>query len=96
MPEGTGAGHPFPDAHFEVDGVHAELLGVEVAELGEGACDVVDVVGSLDQRTCHLLAVRLDLSGAVVQVEVGEVGLGLRVGAEHPVGTEGSGVGGDR
>lgn len=90
--EGAGAGHPFPDAHFEVDGVHAELLGVEVAELGESTRDVIDVVDGLNQCTHDLLAVRLDLSGAVVQVEVGEVGLGWRVGGEHPGGQRGSGT----
>lgn len=62
--ERSQAGHPFPDAHFEVDGVHAELLGMEVAQLGEGTSDVIDVVGSIYQRSCHLLAMRLDLSGA--------------------------------
>lgn len=90
--EGAGAGHPFPDAHFEVDRVHTELLGVEVAELGESTRDVIDVVDSLNQCTHDLLAVRLDLSGAVVQVEVGEVGLGWRVGGEHPGGQRGSGT----
>lgn len=93
--EGSRAGHPFPGAHFEVDGVHAELLGVEVAELGEGTRDVIDVVGSLDQGSCHLLAVPLDLSGAMLQVEVGEVGLGLGVGGEHPGGQRESGTDGD-
>lgn len=65
MQEGSQTGHPFPDAHFEVDGVHTELLGVEVAQLGEGTSDVINVVGSLNQRIRHLLAVPLDLSGAM-------------------------------
>lgn len=63
--EGSWAGHPLPDTHFEVDRVHAELLGVEVAELGEGTSDVIDVVGSFHQCSRHLLAVRLDLSRAL-------------------------------
>lgn len=58
-------GQPFPDTHFEVDRVHAQLLGMEVAELGEGACDVINMVGSLDQGSHYLLAVPLDLSRAV-------------------------------
>lgn len=62
--DGSQAGHPFPAAHFEVDRVHAELLGMEVAELGEGTSDVINVVGSLYQCSRHLLAMSLDLSGA--------------------------------
>uniref|UniRef100_A0A8D2NUS0 Uncharacterized protein n=1 Tax=Zosterops lateralis melanops TaxID=1220523 RepID=A0A8D2NUS0_ZOSLA len=54
------------------------FLGVEVAELGEGTSNVVDVVGSFDQGSRHLLAMALDL--------MGEVGLGRGVGAEHPGG----------
>lgn len=60
--EKSRAGHPFPDTHFEVDRVHTELLGMEVAELGKGTRDVINVVGSLDQCRRDLLAVRLDLS----------------------------------
>lgn len=65
MQEGSWAGHSFPDTHFEVDRVHAEFLGVEVAELGEGTSNVIDVVGSFDQCSRHLLAVPLDLSRAL-------------------------------
>lgn len=63
--EGSWAGRPCPHTHFEVDRVHTQFLGVEVAELGEGTSKVIDVVGSFDQCSRHLLAVTLDLSGAL-------------------------------
>uniref|UniRef100_A0A663F3F6 Uncharacterized protein n=1 Tax=Aquila chrysaetos chrysaetos TaxID=223781 RepID=A0A663F3F6_AQUCH len=80
---------PLQNAHFEVDGVHAELLGVvgvQVAELGQGLAEVVHVLDGVAQGVHHLLAVAADLVGAGAQVEVGEVGLGRGVGDEHPAG----------
>lgn len=65
MQEGSWAGHPSPDTHFEVDRVHTEFLGVEVAELGEGTSEVIDVVDSFHQGARHLLAVPLDLGRAL-------------------------------
>lgn len=77
-------------AHLEVDGIHPQLVGVQVAQLGQGAGQIVDVFNSLRQRLGYFLAMSLDLGGAVAQVEVGEVCLGGGERVESPVGSKGS------
>lgn len=74
--------------HLEVDGVHTQLVCVQVAERGQHAGQVVQAAHGLGQRICHLLAMGLDLGRAGAQVEVGEVGLGGGEGCEGP-GEEG-------
>lgn len=74
---------PSPRAHLEVDRVHTQLVGVQVAQSRQGAGQVIQVAHSFGQRISHLLAMGLDLVGAVAQVEVGEVGLGGGEAQEH-------------
>lgn len=82
----AGQGHQQAVAQeLEVDGVHAQLVGVQVAEGGQGTGQVVQVGHGGGQRISHLLAVGLDLGGAGAQVEVREVGLGGGEGLEGPV-----------
>lgn len=72
--------------HLKVDGIHAEFLGVQVAELGKGSRHIVQVVDGFGHRVDHFLAVSLEIAGAGAQVEVVEVGLGGWVSGEHPAG----------
>ena len=66
---------------LEVDGVHMQLLGIQVAQSWQGAMQVLQV----GHDVITLFAIALDLGGAVGQVEVGEVGLGDREAQEHPL-----------
>ena len=77
---------PQSPACLEVDGVNTQVVGVQVAELGQGLAEVVQALDGVAQGVRHFLAVAADLVGARAQVEVGEVGLGLGVGDEHPAG----------
>ena len=77
---------PGPRAHLEVDRVHAQHVGVQLAQLGQRARHVVDALDRVAHGGHHLGAVRAQLRGARVQVEVREVGLGLRVAGEEPAG----------
>uniref|UniRef100_A0A803VA29 Uncharacterized protein n=1 Tax=Ficedula albicollis TaxID=59894 RepID=A0A803VA29_FICAL len=61
--QGSWAGHPFPDTHFEVDRVHAEFLGVEVAE--QSLAEVVQVLDGIAQGSHHFLAMATDLVRAL-------------------------------
>lgn len=90
---GASGGHPAPPpdpapprapprAHLEVDRVYAQHVGVQLAQLGEGARHVVDALDRVAHGGHHLGAVRAQLRGARVQVEVREVGLGLGVAGE--------------
>uniref|UniRef100_A0A8B9MHV2 Uncharacterized protein n=1 Tax=Accipiter nisus TaxID=211598 RepID=A0A8B9MHV2_9AVES len=58
----------------KIDGVDTQVVGVKVAELGQGLAEVVHALDGVAQGVHHLLAM----------VEVGEVGLGRGVGDEHP------------
>uniref|UniRef100_A0A8D2LCH9 Uncharacterized protein n=1 Tax=Varanus komodoensis TaxID=61221 RepID=A0A8D2LCH9_VARKO len=46
-------------AHLEVHGVHVQLVAVQLAQLGEGLLDVVQVLDGISEGGEHLLAVRL-------------------------------------
>lgn len=63
----------------EIDRVHAEVVGMQVAKLGEGAADVVQVLQGAVQRLAHFLSLVDNVLRAGTQVKVGEVGLALRV-----------------
>lgn len=76
---------PSPRAHLEVDGVHAQNVGVKLAQLGQGARDVVDALDRIAQGGHHLGTVHAQVRGARAQVQVREVGLGLGVAGEEPV-----------
>lgn len=71
-------------AHLEVERVHAQDVGVQLAELGQRARHIVDVLDRVAQGGHHLGAVRAQVRRARVQVEVRKVGLGLRVAGEEP------------
>lgn len=63
---------------------------MQLAQLGQGAGDVVDALDRVAHGGQHLGAVHAQLRRARVQVEVREVGLGLGVAGEESAG----GVGG--
>ena len=75
-----------PRAHLEVDRVHSQNVGVQLAQLGQGAGDVVNVPDRVAHGRHDLGAVRAQMRRAAVQVEVWEVGLGLGVAGEEPAG----------
>lgn len=93
----TPAGSPSPPlpprAHLEVDRIHAQDVGVQLAQLGQGAGDVVDVLDRFAHGGQHLGAVCAQLLRPLVQVEVGEVGLRLWIAVEEPRGEWGREVG---
>ena len=76
-----------PRTHLEVDRVHAQHVGVQLAQLGQRARHVVNALDRVAHGGHHPGAVRAQLRGARVQVEVREVGLGLRVAGEEPAGS---------
>lgn len=78
----------FSQTHLEVDRVHTQDVGVQLAQLGQSAREVVDVFNRLAHSSQDLGAMGLQLLGPVVQVEVREVGLRLGVAAEEPGGRE--------
>lgn len=57
---------------------------MQLAQLGQRARDVVNALDRVAHGGHHLGAVRAQVRGAGVQVEVWEVGLGLRVAGEEP------------
>uniref|UniRef100_A0A8D2LC51 Uncharacterized protein n=1 Tax=Varanus komodoensis TaxID=61221 RepID=A0A8D2LC51_VARKO len=59
--------------HLEVLGVHVQLVAVQLAQLGEGLLDVVQVLDGISEGGEHLLAVRLDLGIAADGGGIGEV-----------------------
>ena len=79
-----------PRAHLEVDRVHSQNVGVQLAQLGQGAGDVVNVPDRVAHGRHDLGAVRAQMRRAAVQVEVWEVGLGLGVAGEEPAGCGGN------
>ena len=79
-----------PRAHLEVDRVHSQNVGVQLAQLGQGAGDVVNVPDRVTHGRHHLGAVRAQMRRAAVQVEVWKVGLGLGVAGEEPAGCGGN------
>lgn len=74
-----------PRTHLEVDGIHTQLVGVQVAQSRQSTGQVIEVVCGIGQRISDLLAVSLDLGGAVAYIKVREVGLGGGEASEHPV-----------
>lgn len=78
---------PFnPSPYLEVDRVHAQLVGVQVAQSRQGTGQVIQVSNCGGQGIGDFLAVGLDLGRAVADIKVREVGLGGGVYHEHPVG----------
>lgn len=75
-----------PRAHLEVDGVHSQLVRVQVAQSRQGAWQVVQVVHGQSQCVGDLLAVGFHLCGAGAQVQLEEVSLGGGEGQEGPAG----------
>uniref|UniRef100_A0A8C0HN25 Uncharacterized protein n=1 Tax=Buteo japonicus TaxID=224669 RepID=A0A8C0HN25_9AVES len=53
-------------ACLEVDGVDTQVVGVKVAELGQGLAEVVHALDGVAQGVHHLLAMAADLVGAGV------------------------------
>lgn len=51
---------------------------MQVAKLGEGAAEVIQVLQGVIQRLAHFLSLVDDVLRAGTQVIMGEVGLGLR------------------
>lgn len=78
--------------HLEVDWIHTQLVGVQVTQSRQGSRQVFQVGCSCGQRISDLLAMSLDLGGAVAHIKVGEVGLGGGEATEHPAGRKGGGV----
>uniref|UniRef100_A0A670YY37 Uncharacterized protein n=1 Tax=Pseudonaja textilis TaxID=8673 RepID=A0A670YY37_PSETE len=58
---GSGPSFQHLSAHLEVLGVHVQLLAVQLAQLGEGVLDAVQVLDGLPEGGQHLLPVGLDL-----------------------------------
>lgn len=85
LPPGPRCFLPDLRTHLEVDGIHTQLVGVQVAQSGQGTGQVIEVACSIGQRISDLLAMSLDLSGAVAHIKVREVGLGGGEASEHPV-----------
>uniref|UniRef100_A0A8C6XZZ1 Uncharacterized protein n=1 Tax=Naja naja TaxID=35670 RepID=A0A8C6XZZ1_NAJNA len=91
---GAFAGEGRGPAHLEILGVHVQLLAVQLAQLGEGLLDVVQVLDGLSEGGQHLLPVGPDLgvatdgAGAGEVPEVGEEPLGPGIHHHHPVGRE--------
>lgn len=75
----------FTPTCLEVDRVHAEVVGMQVAKLGEGAADVVQMLQGAVQRLAYFLSLVDDVLRAGTQVKVGEVGLALREDYKQPV-----------
>lgn len=73
-------------ACLEVDGVHAQVVGVQVGQVAQGGAQVVHVLEGVLQGLEHLLAVVAHVAGPVAQVEVREVRLGGRVDRVQPTG----------
>uniref|UniRef100_A0A8C3XUF9 Uncharacterized protein n=1 Tax=Chelydra serpentina TaxID=8475 RepID=A0A8C3XUF9_CHESE len=76
--------------HLEVLGVHMQLVAVQLAQLGEGLLDVVQVLHGLPEGGQNLLAVFMDLlvvedgAGAGEVPEGGEKPLGPGVDDQQP------------
>lgn len=70
---------------LEVDRIHTQFVGMQVAQSGQGTRQVFDVVCSFGQGISNLLAVSLDLGRAGAYINVREVGLGGGEGSEHPL-----------
>lgn len=78
---------PFSQTHLEVDRVHTKDVGVQLAQLSQSTREVVDVLNRIAHSSQDLGAVGTQLLRPMVQVEVREVGLRLRVAAEEPGGS---------
>ena len=73
-------------SHLEVVGIHTECEGVQLTELAHGAGEIIDVFHG-HAYGCHDdSSVLLYFRGFSIQISppVWEVGLGLRVGNQHP------------
>lgn len=70
---------------LEVDGIHTQLVGMQVAQSRQGTGQVIEVACSTGQRIGDLLAVTLDLGRAVAYIKVREVGLGGGEALKQPV-----------
>uniref|UniRef100_A0A8C5SDE6 Uncharacterized protein n=1 Tax=Laticauda laticaudata TaxID=8630 RepID=A0A8C5SDE6_LATLA len=83
-----GGGPP----HLEVLRVHVQPLAVQLAQLGEGLLDAVQVLDGLSEGADHLLPVDLDQrvgadgAGPGEVPEVGEEPLGPRIHHQEPGG----------
>lgn len=75
--------------HLEVGRVYPQLVGVQRLQRSQRDGQLADVFGPLRDRQHDLLPVREQVSGAVADVQVGEVGLGTGIRGEHPA--DGSG-----
>lgn len=71
-------------SHLEVDRVHTQDIGMQLAQLGHSTREVVDVLNRIAHSTEDLGAMGTQLLRPLVQVEVREVGLCLGVAAEEP------------
>ncbi|VDM93679.1 unnamed protein product [Litomosoides sigmodontis] len=69
---------------LEVDGIHTQLVGMQVAQSRQGTGQVIEVACSIGQSIGDLLAVTLDLGRAVAYIKVREVGLGGGEASKHP------------
>lgn len=72
--------------HLEVDGVHPKDVGMQLAELGQSPSDVINVLHSFPDGIHDLGAVATELSWALAQIEVREVGFCRGVAEEKPGG----------
>lgn len=73
-------------AHLEVHGVHPEDVSMQLAELGQSPSDVINVLHGFPNGTHDFGAMATELSWALAQIEVREVGFCLGVAEEKPGG----------
>lgn len=77
----------FHCAHLEIGGINSQLESMKLAEVQKSSSKVVDFGNSLTNASHHSLPVLLHWSRAGAQVlPVREIGFGLWVDRQHPIG----------